>query len=706
MFKVALIQNTSELRNYSYADLRKDLQKLKFEIIDITRDNVDTLTSVLDESTDCVLFASNSLNDNKIYQYVCGEEFTKAFNEYLDNGGASLVMHQNSLKETPNPLPFLNCGIDKLEANNGGKNVTLKKSEKSAEQYFVFPNKVSEKQIAEYCFKNPALHGNYWMLLKSSTNEWSPILVDNFGNSVIQKHSTKKVVFSSVLLDYQKHSDFLQNILINLIVDNMSLAILENGTPDTLGFSYFLNSLQNNKLYFKRYSNSKENLDDLLNNIRLGIHSAILISDMTEENLPQEILSSIDQYGVKLIQIDGKDVSNSDSFVVHSVDKSISLLFSKIELKIQQDLSSGFVSGSFMKTIEVLAKLKEFEKNGMTKGTYDKETLAHVLEKVSPHINENGSYDNTFGATCRVLWLFYTFLGKNDKLTNSSYDYIKNCNNIESLKEKLDRFYILSFFEENPKEYLTENCSPIIQEVINSDFSYVTEYDFLTVLKVALAIKNPNVLWELFRFIKSHTEENGEFFNSYVTACSLSYMIDMYNAITDTAQKEKIRELLFEIIIYLRNVNTDVLSIEETLQVVCALYKFESVVSFPVNDLTELIFKTGTFPHDYHAFETHINNYQKSRIEMDSIVKDNESIKKENRNLKIYRKAFFGILLALTVTLYLSIYLLVVLGDYNSSVFKAIFDKIWESWPSLFALIIVPVATFIFNRYLKKRDDK
>ena len=518
--------------------------------------------------------------------------------------------------------------------------------------------------------------------------------------------STKKIAFSSVLLDYQKHLPMLENLLVNLMVDNMSLAILESDIPDTLGFSYFLNSLENNKLYYKKYSNDQEGYSDLITNISLGIHSAILINDRIKSSLPKEISDAINIYGVKIIQLNDRDFGKSDSFVVHTIDKRVSLVFSKLELQIQEELASGYVSGSFMKTVEVLQKLKEFESYNLTKATYNKETISHVLEKLSTHINEDGSYDKTFGVTCKALWLFLTFLGKNDKLTKSSYNYVKNTSNLDSIREKLERFYTLSAFEKNQREYLTKNCLSILTEVAENEFHDVTEYDFLTILKVALIIKDQDLLMKLFSYIRENVSiENHEFFNSYVTSIVSSYLIDMYSIIENEKNKEKIRELLFDIVIYLRQVNTSSMSIEEVLQVVCALYKFDSVVSFPVNDLTELIFKTGTFPRDYHAFETQITGYQRSRKELDQAILEKDSVKKENKILKKYKTLSFILLSAVAVLLYFLIYLLVVMGDADGNLFVDLFEKIKGSWPPIFSLLIVPGLSFIYNRYLKKKKD-
>ncbi len=707
MFKIALVQNISEMRNYSYADLRKDLLELGFEIQSFTRENIELLPSVLcDGKADCVLFASNSFNDKKIYEYVTAEPFVELFREYLNKKGACLVLHQNSLKGVEKPFPFIDDSVDRLESNYAEKHVSFEKAGGSTEAYFMFPNEVVINEVAEACYSNAAVSGKYWLLMRSASDKWSPIVLDNFGNSVVSRHNEKKVVFSSILLDYQKHNLFLQNILVNLLSDNKSLAILQSEDNDTLGFSYFLNSLENNKLYYKKYNNDEQGREKLIVNSKLGIHSTILVNREVMSSLPPKVIETIDKYGVKLIEINDQQFDKSDSFTVHSVDKSLALLFAKLELKVQEDLSVGFVSGSFMKTAEVLSKLKEFEAQGMTKGKYDKRSISHVLELISPHINEDGSYDKTFGATCKVLWLFSAFLGKDDSLTKAARNYIEKSSDVDTVRENLEKYYILSEFSDNPKKYLSENCSHIINDVIASNFEYITEYDFINVIKVATAIGDEKMLAGLFEYIKDNVSAGGELFNSYVTAIVASYLIDIYGIITNERIKERVREMLFDLVLYLRRVNIGALSLEEALQIVCALYKFETVVSFPIDDLTEIIFKTGTFPHEYHSFENHINIYQKTRMEIDSIESENKTLKKELKGMRIYKQVFFALLTALAVAIYLCVYLVLVLSESEESVISALMEKIKETWLSAFSVLMIPLITFVFNKFIRKKKDE
>jgi hypothetical protein len=476
--------------------------------------------------------------------------------------------------------------------------------------------------------------------MRSAEGMWSPIMVDSLGNSVISRHTSRKVIFSSLLLDYQKHTRLLYNVLINLLSDNHSLAILQSESNETLGFSYFLNSLENNKFYYKRYTVDDESVDDLIKNARLGIHSTILVNQELMPTLPSKITDIIEKYGVKLIEINDRKLDKSDSFTVHSADKSLALMFSKLELKIQEDLSKGFILGSFMKTVEILAKLKEFEADGMTAGKYDKRAISHVLELMAPHLKEDGSYDKTFGATCKAYWVFYHFLGHNDDLTKAAYNYIKKNKDVSSVREILERYSALSLAEGDRSRYLAETCTNVILDVIDNRFEYITEYDFIKILKVAVEIGDERILCGLSQYVKDNVSENGELFNSYVTAIVSSYMIDMYGIMTDRREKERIRAILFDMVLYLRRINLKQLPLEEALQTVCTLYKFETVVSFPIDDLTEIIFKTGNFPHEYHAFENQIHTYQKTRLEIDTIENENKELRAKNKSMGIYKKSF------------------------------------------------------------------
>ncbi|MBO5656986.1 MAG: hypothetical protein J6R94_02255, partial [Agathobacter sp.] len=282
MFKIALVQNLSEMRNYPYADIRRKLTEMNFEVVSVTRDNLDAFIPMMNDSLNCILFSSNSLGDAKIYEFVCGQEFIEAFDAYTTGGGNAVILHQIKLRDVENPLPFL--GLEGLtikseykteELGRGDKENFLANSNMFSEHYFAFPNKIDLQKLGRHCITNSALEGYYWTLLQGCDQEWRPILVDKNGNRVISRMHDRRVIFSSMLLDYQGHFDLLENILINLMTNHMSLAILDKDNVDNLGFNYFLNSLESKRLYYKRYLDNEEEIKALLYNMKLGIHSAV-----------------------------------------------------------------------------------------------------------------------------------------------------------------------------------------------------------------------------------------------------------------------------------------------------------------------------------------------------------------------------------------------------------------------------------------------
>ena len=708
MFKIALVQNLSELRNYPYADIRRNLTEMNFEVVSVTRDNLDELIPMMNETLNCILFSSNSLGDAKIYEYVCGQEFIDAFDAYTANGGNAVILHQIKLRDVENPLPFL--GLEGLtikseykteESGRGAKENFLANSNMFSEHYFAFPNKIDLQKLGRHCITNSALEGYYWTLLQGCDQEWRPILEDKNGNRVISRMHDRRVIFSSMLLDYQGHFDMLENILINLMTNHMSLAILDQDNVDNLGFNYFLNSLESKRLYYKRYQNNEEGIQFLLYNMRLGIHSAVLINANDAEEISQEIKDTAKAHGVKLIQVKGDD-RGADSFRVHSVDRSTSLDFGRLEMRIEQELASGYIGNSFMKTVEVLMRLMELQNQGKTRGHYDETRIQHALEKIYSHIEKDGSFDQTFGASCKALWVFENFLGSKNKYTQKCKHYVENYEPRGGIREEVEKYIVLAMFQENPKEYMRLHCQERIQAVVDSDYAAITEFDFLSIMRAALIIGDEDMLMELLGFVQRNTKANGEFFDLYTTSVMSTFLIDFYNKVENQQRKNRIRRLLFELIMYMQSADHSHMSIEEEVQYVCALYEFESEVSFPVSDITELILSAGRLPREFHNLDKQIRFYEKSRESIDALLLENDNVNQENKALKKYRIGFYACLTLAIVLLYVTIYLLIIISDAGIPLIRTLFGKIKDSWLSLFTLIIVPVASYIYKKFLKK----
>ena len=256
--------------------------------------------------------------------------------------------------------------------------------------------------------------------------------------------------------------------------------------------------------------------------------------------------------------------------------------------------------------------------------------------------------------------------------------------------------------EENPKEYMRLHCQERIQKVIDSDYAAITEFDFLSIMRAALIVGDEDMLMELLSFVQRNTKANGEVFDLYTTSVISTFLIDFYNKVENQQRKNRIRRLLFEQIMYMQSADHSHMSIEEEVQYVCALYEFESEVSFPVSDITELILSAGRLPREFHNLDKQIRFYEKSRESIDALLMENDNVNKENMTLKKYKISFYACLTIAFVLLYVAIYLLIIISDEGMPLITTLFGKIKETWVSLFTLIIVPVASYIYNKFLKK----
>ena len=721
MYKIALIQNTSQMRSYSFADLRAPLMERGFEVVHFTGENISELDGFLSRDADCVVFASNALHDYVIKRHVDGEEFCRTFSEYTERG-AVLVMHQMKLSKLEgNPMPFLGDSVLRLEPDYHGSDDGRDEKgsfipTKQGAPYFCFPNKVDVDGVFKQADENPSFPGDFWQVLRCVDNTWYPIMTDSAGDPLISRMMGKKVIFSSLLLDYQQHYDLLENVLINLITSNVTLAVFKDSARDNLGFSYFLNHLENCKYYVKRYG--AEDKSTMLSNIACGVHSGVLVGDGMMDCLTDEDKAIIDKNGVKLIKLRDKDEDGDDFYEVHSVDKVGCLSFARMELAVQEEFDKAPEHSSFLVRTELLKIMTEFSRRGLTSGTYDKNSMCAFLRDVKATVDRsgNGSYDNTFGATCKALWVFCTFLGEDDPYTVAARKYIEDFDVTKSAdREKLEKYCMLSLFAENKAEYLRASCGELLLGV---NIDRINEYDMLMLFNAALIMKDATVFERLVAFIEKRVCSTDVSLGAYAASVTASHLIDAYIILSEDKGKHRelcrrIEELLFVLIKLLPEFATEKYRVEERLYAVCALYKFENITAFPVADLAELIFNKGAFPRQMHSSRQALNTFEELRIKRETLESQNEQLKIEKKALdaeaktsKLYKRGFYACLSLFVISVYAVIYLLILLSESGTPVLSQMLEKILDSWPALFGLLVIPLVKLIFDRYLKRKDKE
>ena len=121
------------------------------------------------------------------------------------------------------------------------------------------------------------------------------------------------------------------------------------------------------------------------------------------ENLKRQVRDG----KLKIIGID-REAELGKFYVEGRVRYALRLL-DELEIKVQNELRSGYIDGSFWGTVESLQMLREIP---YIKSKYNQPTLKEIF-KISKEHDRDGSYDEVFGVTCAFLWLRATYLGGN-----------------------------------------------------------------------------------------------------------------------------------------------------------------------------------------------------------------------------------------------------------------------------------------------------
>ena len=189
MFRIALIQNQSEMAHYGYADARPVIVDFGYYVTLYTADNVDTLSSALArDQFDAVVFGSNALNDKTIRAETKREEFRAAFREWLQKGRGFLCLHQLRLATLEDAtLGFLPPPLDLISA------VVRPPTEKSADGtvdygptaydhiLLLYPHEVIPKVVQQNAVSFRSLPGLYW-------HSWTNVNLDRKSTRLNSSH--------------------------------------------------------------------------------------------------------------------------------------------------------------------------------------------------------------------------------------------------------------------------------------------------------------------------------------------------------------------------------------------------------------------------------------------------------------------------------------------------------------------------------------
>ncbi len=699
MINLLIIQNLSEIQNNSYCDTSGLWNRFDKKCVFITRDNLDILSQSIDDSQ-CIVFASNCLRDEQILKAFMSDEIRKKMADFVKRGNSCLFLHQ--LMPDGTELNLFD-GIDELSftiKKNADKNGNglLEFSSSLYLAYQCFPNELDLKEIYNRSREFVFVPGIFWHTYYSPSMMFNAILEDSDHNILISVAKNYPVIYASMILDWQLQKELLENLITNLYSGGKCIGIVHDKENKDISYMELTNSLNERKVCFYVYDASSE-ADLLLMRKRIDskCHSMILL-DTDVLDLNGEIYEKCYKQGINCIRINADSLHEYDKTLVwHDNYQASYQMLTQLEIEVQKVLGNMLIENSFSTTIQVLKLLLD---SGKPSGNYEIEKLQIVMDYIEKHLMSDGSYDYTFGATCRMLWFFKRICKQNNpivaKRIAAAKAWLKNMNT--------DLFRPRELIE------LAYACDEDLNSALEKCFQYdldaeATVYDLIEMGSLAQKQQRYDLERICIEKLVARKESIGYSEDELMKFCMILTRFIAKGRFINAEEKDKYSALLVSGISDLQSWDPIGKNIAKNIEKCLLFIEYEKLIHHPIDTILKLHeVGDGSISAKLHDHVSMIEDY---RVDVYVQGKQIENLRNKNRNLSVFKNAFWIAVICMIPIIYLSIWLLVWLGE-NAKLGEMFRDIIVSYWQYHTVLVsaLVAATSGIVSRIIKKNSEK
>ena len=739
MYRVALIQNQSEMSHYSYADAREFLSKYdEYSIYLYTAENIENLCADIYEGRiDSIIIASHATNDITIF----GALFTKSFAEALlvlfSRNGGVLILHQLRLGEhalenvQDGELSFLPPEICKITAlarcvGESPLEGNVVPNDNSHSSYLLnFPNHIDVSKLAAESLDNIGLKGLYWHYWTNiDAGIWDIVLEDSIhDDSRVLVASTKesysaRVVLSSLTLDWQKQNDFFENLVIYAVEGRHHIAYIKCEEDSSIDVRYF-----NERIKSRNMSSSLYTLPDsgalLKRNLSNNAHTILVLTNSASQKIPSEINSIIDSQKsdgkIKVITI------QNESFQVSGRECDELKTLYILEMEAINDLLTGYIDGSFWSTIE---SLQVFERIEQSNEKLKPQMLRATFDKIAIH-DRNGSYDGVFGASCALLWIRAKYRGAKHNETLATLKWLTECyRNYDAPSQMhfLSTVLESGCFSLLSEDQVREELRAILRAI---NIKLISEVNAIMCLKCTILLDDVDTTKCIIDRLIS-MQGNNLWVDVTTTANIVIQMLDARQSLSEL-ENYPLRELDRSLFLAVTEIQKRAASNKITARLwdrkignnlICleALLKFEKLIELPIAEMIDSISIYSKSNVDIISIQSGLSVLSEFSTQLADAKKENNALNKQiqlkNIEWRKYRTSrIASYLLALLFAT--SIYILVVLIMYIANIKNAQTQVSFITWAFdkaeihfAFIGILLAIAIPAFPKNLSGRIDK
>ena len=686
MYSVALVQNQSEMSHYGYADARPLLDGYDYRLF--TGDNITDLPALLARRQfNALVLGSNALNDKDILQALCNPEFAACLGEYLAAGRGFLCLQQIGLAMRRGPtLSVLPEPFGRLLPTVLSREDTALRSGRlevgspaAPHVALTYPVMIDPEQVREHACAFRSLPGLYWHYWDQvDLNDWDQLIVDPSQDAVrslvlATKESVPgRAVVSALPLDWQKHREFFRNLLVYVAEGRHTLATVN--LKEGLGtFEYIRESLYSRWLPFGQYL-LPDDLSEVDRNVRLGIHSTLLIgSELRLADLPPSLLSTVEEavLGGRLRVVDiGSGAFGVRSMSVVSQELRPRRLLLATELEIQAELRAGYIDDSFWSHVETLQTVDQLPERAVDYGRLQDAAFA-----ITRNHDRVGSYDEIFGPTCAYYWLRARYLGVDSKEARETAVWLRRAMpDYEPYDRALAYLVFASMGQLTPAE-----GDDLDKTVRGLAYATLSESELLQYLRAVIAAGLPSDLVASLAVALSGRQRDGVWVDVTTTATAVNALLDAHARLRgDSAYEQVVKQVegpvRSAVIVLLRMLAQAEASPEQsaypwegkartTTKCLQAWLKFEALQDLPVFELLENLGRADRDATQVASSRTALlvlqeTSEENARLRVEKAALQ-DSLASATRNLRVRTYALGGVALAAYVLITLLVGLLI-----------------------------------------------
>lgn len=602
MYRVALIQNESEMMRYGWSDIKAAFNKDNYILDSYTSENISSLfAKINDDCYDALIVAMNACKNQKINSALSSQK-NESIKYFLSQHKGLYIGYQARVPQIDFlPDEYDISFLDRKENSNEGRlkfyhnNISI----------LSFPNNINKTDVTKQCIENNFVEGIYWTHIVSNTREkFDVVIADNlYAEERPLVFSSRgdipaRIIISTIPIEWQGHDKLFENILHYIIEGRPLITIITKKENSSKTFKYLISNAEIRKLAVKVYK--FENINDL-SQIKKGIHDILVFDPTWTEN---EILD----FNKKYNYINTLEFSrvfyfrNSETGDVILSTLSAFKDFKRISQNaltfLLSSYSAPFWAGSFWTTVDVICTLSIF--NRPVSQYADK-----IQEEVDKKHNINNSYDEVVGATCGLLILYEIFYGKTDKRYQNTLDWLENNFSNKALFEKATAINTLTTLGEIVD---TKDVISLKNEILSSTKSFIkNEAALIAYIRVLVSFNYLNEAIELALNLKAlQNTTDGGWINVSNTSLIVLSLLELQKKSNN--KNPIIEEMIYKGIIYIKNNysekncnwNNDPLA---TSLAIHSLKIFEEEIEFPIDELLISFLSENNYSRNFIAIE-------------------------------------------------------------------------------------------------------